>query len=1306
MKYTIYFEKILKLFQRFLLIFGLLPLLCMLSLEQISAQYSILQEFTKGNDGSSHPIIELVSDANFLYGTVSGGGANNCGYLFKMNKNGTGFQNLFDFGENNIGTDNTSISLIISGSTIYGIANKGGSSGSGVIFQIKNDGTGFMNLHDFTGADGNNPDGKLTIINTDLIGTTSNGGSNDDGTIFKYSIFGSTFEKIFDFNGTNGANPNGGLVPSGSSLYGLTSNGGLNDAGILFKINSDGSGFQNIRDFNDITGSHPLGSLIQDDSLYYYGTNSSGGENAKGNIFRCQITGTDYEIIKSFSGLDGNSPLANLTQIANRIYGTTYYGGSFDMGVLFCLYTDRPEYKVLYNFNSGNGYYPKTSLVAVDSMLLGTATSGGTYGGGVLFNYKTNYPFIQAFRLYYYFVQPGQMSVQWRPGNGSSRIVFVKKGNSGIVYPRDGISYDANSEFGKGSQIDESGWYCVHKGLGNSFYDNSDTITGLESNTEYRIMVIECNGNEGDEKYLLSTAENNPMNQLTRPGIEGFIETMSVNQPRTSIFTYSRYIIADGGVSIISHGICWATHSLPTLADSVHIDGKDVGVFNTCISHLKPNTNYYLRPFVLYPTDTIYGYIYSYKTKSVKSSIISAYDQLFPYIYQFGWSADPNNWIFGSIAGGDANKGSDQGDMSYVNQVQYYQDNPSGLCNSEKWRAMYEGITRCNDAIVAVNDSLALDSYAREPKQAELLFLRAFYYFELIKVFGPKLPWIDENTMLQEDPVPNIFAIWSQVENDFENSISNLPVIADSPGHVNVWAAKAFYAKLLLYEKKFTEAKAVFDDIIANGVTTCGTKYALLPCFDFNFNILYNNSSESVFAQQAQIDGINNMKANPGYCIAYPYGNTAPGGCCGFFQPSQSLVNSFQVDINGLPIFDPSHTSFPFNDADLYNDDGLYSSDFFMPDTLTPVDPRLDWTVGRRGIPYLDWGINPGSNWIRYQTYGGPYIPIKNVYRNADYVAGRTGSVGGWAPGSTLNYNLMRFADVLLMAAECEVELGDLNAALNYVNQIRSRASISHVKNGDKDAANYQIGTYPFFPDQQYAREAVRFERKLELAMEGHRFFDLVRWGEDYASQELNYGYLAHESSHRWHFGGAYFDPNCLTYFAIPQSVILYLPETKHIGDSDFELNAYSISGLPVSYSSSNTNVVKISGDMIKIIGLGTATVTVTQTLKPGCLPASTDSKVIGILPQENLGVASMAEKNMQIHPNPTTGLINFLPPEMDGITVLSVIDISGRTVYQQNLYGNQNETITIDLSFLEPASYIITIRNKNQIIHDRIIKE
>jgi len=190
------------------------------------------------------------------------------------------------------------------------------------------------------------------------------------------------------------------------------------------------------------------------------------------------------------------------------------------------------------------------------------------------------------------------------------------------------------------------------------------------------------------------------------------------------------------------------------------------------------------------------------------------------------------------------------------------------------------------------------------------------------------------------------------------------------------------------------------------------------------------------------------------------------------------------------------------------NDMGIASGAAFTPDA-GPLDPRLDHTVGRRGIPYLDWMDHPGQAWIRNQPNAGPYSPKKYVYAKSE--AGTFQDNSSWTPGYTgINFMIIRFADILLLAAEAEIEVGSLEKAREYVNRIRTRAINSPVKRGDgSNAANYDIKTYDApWTVKATAQTAVRMERLLELGMEGHRFYDLQRWGT--AQAELDY-YFAYD---------------------------------------------------------------------------------------------------------------------------------------------------------------------------------------------------
>ena len=503
----------------------------------------------------------------------------------------------------------------------------------------------------------------------------------------------------------------------------------------------------------------------------------------------------------------------------------------------------------------------------------------------------------------------------------------------------------------------------------------------------------------------------------------------------------------------------------------------------------------------------------------------------------------PNHWITGSILGGEANKGTDAGDYSSINPVQRYETDPTQGDLNNLWRGRYEGVARANRVLATVNanpDALTTADAARITGEARLL--RGHFYFDLQKHYG-SIPVFDETVPSEEVIlVPNTGTAWSQIEADFQYAYDNLPEVTDA-GRVNKWAAAAYMGKAKLFQGKFSEAITWFDDVIANGVTSNGLTYALLDDYSQIYNAENDNHAEAVMDVESANNTGSTANANYFDDLNYPYntGPDGPGNCCGFFQPSLSMANSFRTQANGLPLLDGS-----YNDAANEVQNSFFhvvvngnDETTFVPDS-GPLDPRIDHSIGRKTIPYLDWIAHPGSAWIRSFPYAGPYSPKKYIYYKSQENTFTDGS--SWTRGYALmNYTIIRYADVLLMAAEAEVEAGSLTKALDYVNQVRRRAALSEhwVKNPDgTDAANYNISEYVAadFASQDAARTAVRFERKLELSGEGHRFFDLVRWGV--AAEELN-AYLAYEGQYLvTKFGGATFTAGKNELMPIPQAQI------------------------------------------------------------------------------------------------------------------------------------------------------------------------
>ncbi|HEV2353750.1 MAG TPA: RagB/SusD family nutrient uptake outer membrane protein, partial [Puia sp.] len=528
-----------------------------------------------------------------------------------------------------------------------------------------------------------------------------------------------------------------------------------------------------------------------------------------------------------------------------------------------------------------------------------------------------------------------------------------------------------------------------------------------------------------------------------------------------------------------------------------------------------------------------------------------------------GWGSAADNWVYGSVCADDAYKGSTALDQGDIVPLMQWVALPTNSYIAQKWATEYDGIQRANDVIRTMRTATGLTPADTTEFRAEALFLRGFFHFELRKMFHYP-PFVDETITYNNKnfDVPNIdgsgnyIDIWPNIEADLTYAMNNLPATQPNKGQANKYAAEGFLAKALLYEGKYDQALPLFEDMVNNGVTASGAKYGLQAVYENNFNPdpSAKNSLESVFAAQMSV----NDGSGPGGGKAYgdnlnfPYG-AGPGACCGFFNPSQDVANAYKTDATGLPYLDGSWQNHPW----VSDPNGAWTGN---------VDPRLDWAVGRAGIPYLDWGPMPGDSWIRSPADDGHFVPKKNVY--AKSVQGTlSDNSSNWANVEldANNINLMRFSDVLLMDAECQV-LGssqNLAQAELYVNMVRSRAAnpagfvytngtfnaTTYVYTGGSTPADkYVVAPYPlgYFTDGATAMKAIILERRMELAEEGHRFFDLARWqagnavypAAGYMTTVLD-NYAAQEAPvHPAQFANVSFISGKNEYYPIPQQQI------------------------------------------------------------------------------------------------------------------------------------------------------------------------
>lgn len=503
-----------------------------------------------------------------------------------------------------------------------------------------------------------------------------------------------------------------------------------------------------------------------------------------------------------------------------------------------------------------------------------------------------------------------------------------------------------------------------------------------------------------------------------------------------------------------------------------------------------------------------------------------------------------NNWIYGEVRAENAYKGGGGiGDLWEFNAFETFTGvYPNNGLLDRKWFNMYISVQRTNSAIRQLNEVTAEQVPLKNVRLGEMKFLRAHYYFELSRLFN-KIPYFDENVAIDDyTKISNTEytrdQILEKIATEFAAAANLLPETQPEKGRATKYAALAYEAKTILYrafkQNADNTVTAEPDKTLLNRVVDlCDSVsiggYGLLADFQQLAEVEFEHGSESVFGIEYSInDGTTNGRINWSNLLNVPKGPAYGGD--GFFQPSQNLVNSYKTDANGIPQFDT------YNNSNLMTvADGLAEN----------VDPRLDFTVGRIGVRWKDYSAGPYDiNWSRepatYGTYGTKKFLVS---------PNSPSLVKGWPwGGSSLNFQVIRFADVLLWKAEALIELGRQTEALPLINAIRMRARNSKYvlawnnTSSTDYAAKYKINAYQDGVNcswtQDFARKALRFERKLELAMEGERFFDLVRWGV--AEQVLNNEYFAKEKGIRDYLKNAKFVKGRDEYFPIPQNQINY----------------------------------------------------------------------------------------------------------------------------------------------------------------------
>lgn len=484
---------------------------------------------------------------------------------------------------------------------------------------------------------------------------------------------------------------------------------------------------------------------------------------------------------------------------------------------------------------------------------------------------------------------------------------------------------------------------------------------------------------------------------------------------------------------------------------------------------------------------------------SIEGLMASAYAGLEAHFFGNNESfAGPiTNWVF-DVRSDDALKGG--GDITmeqYIHQLEVSNVTSDNAVALDKWRNNYYAISRVHKAMNAIENSNIAN---KATYLGELKLLRAYFYFDLIRIFK-QVPYFTEN----EDPNGKRAdeytrdQIFSFIKQDLVDAYSVLPEEQSQAGRFNKYVAAAVMAKVSAFTSNWSDVETYANYVIASN------KYDFYDNYGDMSKIEFNNKKESIMAVQFSTAN-NNAHINWSNLLNTTYSEGALFGTGDdFFLGSQNLVDAFATDNNGLPYLDGSDHYVKTTE----NGDGNYDGN---------VDPRLDFTVGRLGMPFRGHTYN--KKWCRAYDIYGEYSGKKGLIdpSSPDMVQGFP-----WG-ASALNYCIIRYSDIVLLKAEALIEQNkQLDEARTLINDVRKKAQRSIDGNYtpqdlDPFNANYNVGLYPSEGwTQEYARKAVRMERRLELAMEGNRWFDLLRWNT--AVSTVN-AYMQSEQRYHTYYAG------------------------------------------------------------------------------------------------------------------------------------------------------------------------------------------